>query len=128
MRWLGGCWLAALGFGSDHRSNGPGWVRASSRGLAFTASLRMPWVAAACRELGRLMRRGSSCVGACVQGGKRSPLSRRAPSHPHPSGFRLDDRFGRATLLRLVCVPPGLFSVRHLYLEVQGTGGKPGMI
>ena len=73
------------------------------------------------------MRRGSSCAGVCVQGGMRSPLSYRALSCPHPSGFRLEGHFGLAALLRLACAPPGLYFVRHLHLEVQGTGDMPGM-
>lgn len=79
-----GGWVlaAALGFGSDHRSNGPGWVRASPRGLAFTASLRMPWVAAVCREPHRLDEKGQFMCWCLCPRRKEKPTQPESPLPP----------------------------------------------
>lgn len=79
-----GGWVlaAALGGGSDHRSNGPGWVRASPGGLVFTASLRMPWVAAACWEVGRLDEKGQFMCWCLCPRRKKKPTQPQSPLPP----------------------------------------------
>lgn len=98
---VGGWVLAAiLGLALSAGALGLGGRMPASGGLAFAASLRMPWAAAACRGLGGLDEEGQCmCWYLCPRKNERL-LSPRAPSHPDPPRFRLGGHFGLATLLR----------------------------
>ena len=67
------------------------------------SSLRVPWVATACKEPGQAdrRRRAGPCVGAGIQGGVRRPLGLQSPLPTQtPSSFRCDECTGLATSLR----------------------------